>query len=183
MTRCRGRVLISGVPTDSTHHSRAYIAFGSNLGDRHALLLAARQRLGSTAGITLTAFSSLYESEPCGGPEGQGHYLNAVAEIHTNLSPPALLQLLLSIEGEAGRERSVRWGARTLDLDLLFYDDLILKTATLILPHPRLHERAFVLLPCREIAPGLVHPVYGRTISELCTEVDLSGLWQAKQRW
>jgi len=161
----------------------AYIAFGSNLGDRHAHLLAARERLCLTAGISCRAASSLYESQPCGGPGGQGFYLNAVLEIATVLEPFALLQLLQTIENENGRIRSERWSARTLDLDLLLYGDLILQSEELTLPHPRLHERAFVLLPLREIAPALLHPLCGRTILQLSEESDLSGIWLAKQRW
>ena len=161
----------------------AFIGFGSNLGDRHAHLLAARERLCTTAGINCIAVSSLYESQPCGGPSGQGLYLNAVMEVATLLDPFALLQLLQSIEKEHGRVRSERWSARTLDLDLLLYGDLILATAILTLPHPRLHERAFVLLPVAELAPALLHPVYGRTILQLSEGIDLSGTWQAKQRW
>jgi 2-amino-4-hydroxy-6-hydroxymethyldihydropteridine diphosphokinase len=162
---------------------RAFIAFGSNLGDRHAHLLAAREHLCTTAGISCLAASSLYESQPSGGPGGQGLYLNAVVAIATVLAPLALLQLLQAIEKEHGRMRSERWAERTLDLDLLFYDDLILQTESLTLPHPRLHERAFVLLPCAEIAPALLHPVYGQTILQLSAAIDLSGTWRAKQRW
>lgn len=167
----------------SAPHSRAYIAFGSNLGDRHAHLLGARERLCTTAGIDCRAASSLYESQPSGGPGGQGLYLNAVVAIDTILAPLALLQLLQTIEQEHGRVRSERWSERTLDLDLLLYDDLILQTGTLTLPHPRLHERAFVLLPCAEIAPALLHPVYGQTVLQLSAAIDLSGTWRAKQRW
>ena len=163
--------------------SRAYIAFGSNLGDRHAHLLAAREQLCTTAGINCLAVSSLYESRPSGGPGGQGLYLNAVVAIATVLAPLALLQLLQTIENKHGRVRSERWAERTLDLDLLLYDDLILETESLTLPHPRLHERAFVLLPCAEIAPTLLHPLYGRTILQLSAVIDLSGTWQAQQRW
>lgn len=161
----------------------AYIGFGSNLGDRHAHLLAARERLCTAAGISCTAVSSLYESQPCGGPGGQGLYLNAVLEIATILDPFELLQLLQTIENENGRVRSARWSERTLDLDLLFYGDLILSTGLLTLPHPRLHERAFVLFPLSEIAPKLLHPLCGQMILQLCEGIDRSGCWQAKQRW
>jgi 2-amino-4-hydroxy-6-hydroxymethyldihydropteridine diphosphokinase len=129
------------------------------------------------------AASSLYESQPCGGPDGQGLYLNAVLEIATELAPSALLQLLQTIEHDLGRVRSERWAERTIDLDLLLYGDLILQTGILTLPHPRMHERAFVLLPCAEIAPALLHPLYGRTILQLSAAVDHSGTWLAKQRW
>ena len=162
---------------------RAFIAFGSNLGDRHAHLLAGREELCTTSGINCIAASSLYESEPYGGPAGQGLYLNAVIEIVTTLDPAVLLQLLHRIESRNGRLRRERWSERTLDLDLLFYNDLILQTGSLSLPHPRLHERAFVLLPCAEIAPTLLHPLYGRTLLQLCTAIDLSGTWRSQERW
>lgn len=162
---------------------RAFIAFGSNLGDRHAHLLTARQELCTTPEINFVAASSLYESEASGGPAGQGLYLNAVIEIATTLDPVALLQVLHKIENWHGRLRRERWSERTLDLDLLFYNDLILETGSLTLPHPRLHERAFVLLPCAEIAPTLLHPLYGRTLLQLCTAIDLSGTWRSQERW
>jgi len=162
---------------------RAFIAFGSNLGDRHGHFLAARARLCMAAGIDCIAFSSLYESEPCGGPGGQGNYLNAVVEIATGLSPLVLLQLLQTIEKEQGRVRGERWAERTLDLDLLLYGDVVLESATLTLPHPRLHERAFVLLPCAEIAPALLHPLYGQTMQQLTEAIDLSRVWRSTQRW
>lgn len=168
---------------DSCPHTRAYIAFGSNLGDRLAHLLAARARLCTTKGIDCTAASSLYESQPCGGPEGQGLYLNAVLEIETALQPEALLELLQTIENEQGRVRSQRWAERTIDLDLLIYGERIVNTGTLTLPHPRLHERAFVLLPCAEIAPDLYHPLCGRTVLQLSAAIDVSGIWPATQRW
>jgi 2-amino-4-hydroxy-6-hydroxymethyldihydropteridine diphosphokinase len=161
----------------------AFIAFGSNLGDRLAHLLAARERLCATAGIDCLIASSLYESQPCGGPGGQGLYLNAVLEIATELAPSALLQLLQTIEHDLGRLRSERWAARTIDLDLLLYGDLLLQSENLTLPHPRLHERAFVLLPCTEIAPALRHPLSGRTMLQLSEGLDLSGIWRANQRW
>jgi 2-amino-4-hydroxy-6-hydroxymethyldihydropteridine diphosphokinase len=171
---------VSAVPYPQ---SRAYIAFGSNLGDRHAHLLAAREHLCATTGMNCFAVSSLYESQPSGGPGGQGLYLNAVVAIATLLAPLDLLQLLQAIEKEHGRVRSERWAERTLDLDLLLYNDLILHTECLTLPHPRLHERAFVLLPCAEIAPTLRHPLYGRTMLQLSEAIDLSGTWRSKQRW
>jgi 2-amino-4-hydroxy-6-hydroxymethyldihydropteridine diphosphokinase len=171
------------VLADPAHPIRALIAFGSNLGDRHAHLLAARGELCTPPEISCVAVSSLYESEPYGGPAGQGLYLNAVVEIATTLDPAALLQVLHTIESRHGRLRRERWSERTLDLDLLFYNDLILQTESLTLPHPRLHERAFVLLPCAEIAPTQLHPLYGRTILPLCTAIDLSGTWRSQQRW
>lgn len=183
MTGKLRRVLIPFVYAVSNPSTRVFIAFGSNLGDRHAHLLTAREQLCSTAGIDCVAASSLYESEPSGGPGGQGLYLNAVIAIETALAPLTLLQLLQAVENEHGRVRSERWSARTLDLDLLLYGDLILQTGLLTLPHPRLLERAFVLLPCAEIAPELRHPLSGRTMLQLSEAIDHSGTWRAKQRW
>lgn len=146
-------------------------------------MLAARESLCRTAGISCNAVSSLYESQPCGGPSGQGLYLNAVLQVTTCLQPLDLLRRLQVIESDRGRLRNERWGARTLDLDLLFYDDLIVATEDLTLPHPRLHERSFVLLPCVEIAPALIHPVLGRTILQLNDGLNLSEIWLFRQRW
>jgi 3-oxoacyl-[acyl-carrier protein] reductase len=150
----------------------AYIALGSNLGDRRGYLdravAALRQRLN------LTRTSSVYETAPVGGPPGQGPYLNAVAEAVTDLAPADLLRALLEVEASLGRERHVKDGPRTLDLDLLLYGDLVSNDPHLTLPHPRMHQRLFVLQPLAEIAPGAVHPLLKRTIADL--RADLLGL-------
>jgi 2-amino-4-hydroxy-6-hydroxymethyldihydropteridine diphosphokinase len=118
----------------------------------------------------VVAVSRFHETEPLGPP--QGRYLNAAAGLLTSLAPRELLHLLLAIEARAGRERGpVRWSARTLDLDLLFYDDACLEEPDLVVPHPRLHERSFVLEPLRELVPGLVHPKLGATVTELAERV------------
>ena len=132
----------------------AYVGLGANLGDAHAALDDALQRLGALPGTRLIACSSVYRTAPIdsSGPD----YLNAVAELSTQLSAHELLAQLQAIEQAHGRERPYRNAPRTLDLDLLLYGDATIATAHLIVPHPRLHERAFVLAPLAEIAPGLV---------------------------
>jgi 2-amino-4-hydroxy-6-hydroxymethyldihydropteridine diphosphokinase len=147
--------------------SLAYLALGSNLGDRASYLQAALNSLRQHPHIDLRQVSSFWETAPVGGPEGQSAYLNAAAIVSTILTPQELLQLLLEIERQHGRLRAERFGPRTLDLDLLLYEELRLQEQDLILPHPRMHERTFVLGPLAEIAPTLRHPVLGKTIVEL----------------
>ncbi len=134
----------------------AYVALGSNLGDRAAHLEAAIAALRATPGIEVIALSSVRETEPVGGPP-QGPYLNAVVALRTELAPRALLERLLEIEAAQGRERGPERNApRTLDLDLLLYGDEKIDEPDLVVPHPRMHERAFVLEPLAELAPDLV---------------------------
>jgi 2-amino-4-hydroxy-6-hydroxymethyldihydropteridine diphosphokinase len=152
----------------------AFVALGSNLGDRRAYLERAAEALRGLPGVTVTRQSSLYETAPVGGPAGQGPYLNAAAEVRTDLPAEALLHALLDIESQLGRVRQERDGPRTIDLDLLLYGDLVCAGPELTVPHPRLHERLFVLRPLAEIAPGVVHPVLKRTALDLLA--DLQGL-------
>ena len=142
----------------------AYIGLGSNLGDRAAHLHAALDRLGTYG--TVEAVSPFLETDPVGYAE-QPRFLNAAVRLRTTLPPDDLLRGLLSIETALGRVRTVRWGPRTIDLDLLLYDDLVRDDPGLTVPHPRLHERRFVLEPLVAIAPDAVHPLLGRTISQL----------------
>ena len=131
---------------------RAIIALGSNLGDRVSYLRHGVAHL--THGDTrVLAVSQVFETDPVGGPDNQGPYLNMAALVETDLDPYALLRRLLQIEAEADRVRVVRWGPRTLDLDLLFYDDAVIQSADLVVPHPRYAERRFVLEALSEIAP------------------------------
>lgn len=145
----------------------AYIALGSNVGDRTRHLTDAIAVLHATPGIAVLKVATPIETDPVDCPPDAEPFLNSAAELRTTLEPAALLTALLGIERSLGRHRSVRNAPRPIDLDLLLFGDRVLKTDTLELPHPRMHERAFVLLPLVEIAPEVVHPVLGKTIREL----------------
>lgn len=154
----------------------AAIALGSNLGESQQILEAALARLDATPSIQVTARSPWYRTAPVGPP--QPDYLNGCALLATTLEPEALLDVLLATEAQFGRVRTTRWGARTLDLDLLLMGDRILDTPRLQLPHPRLTERAFVLVPLAAIAPDWVEPRSGRAIADWAQAVDCSGVQQ-----
>ena len=144
--------------------ARAYIALGANIGDRAERLRAAIERLGTVARVERV--SPVYETDPVGYVD-QPPFLNAVAEAATTLPPLSLLRALQRIETDLGRERPFPNAPRTIDLDLLFYDELLLTTPELTLPHPRLHERHFVLAPLADLAPDLIHPRLGSSVREL----------------
>jgi 3-oxoacyl-[acyl-carrier protein] reductase len=154
----------------------AYLALGSNLGDRQAFLDGAIARLRLQPGIEVERVSGYHETDPIGGPADQGRYLNAAAQIRTSLEPMKLLRVLLAIETDLGRVRTERFGSRTIDLDLLLYGTQVLNLrdgdVALIVPHPRLHERQFVLAPLVEIAPLAVHPVLRSTATDLLGRLD-----------
>ena len=144
----------------------AYIGFGSNIGDRLQHIQNALHALSKAEGITLQEISSIYKTDPV-GYEAQAEFLNGVAAIQTTLSPLSLLHTLKDIETAVGRQPRIRWGPREIDLDLLIYGDLCLKTEKLVVPHPEMHLRHFVLVPFAEIAPDLVHPVLQESIQTL----------------
>jgi len=150
---------------------KVFIGVGANLGDREKTIQRAHALLGSLRGIRFVQCSGVIETDPVGGPAGQERYLNAVWQIQSDLSPRELLGKLLGFEMELGRKRNEKDGPRTIDLDILFYDQEIHNDRELIVPHPRLHERAFVLEPLAELAPDLVHPMLNKTIKELLSKL------------
>jgi 2-amino-4-hydroxy-6-hydroxymethyldihydropteridine diphosphokinase len=159
-----------------------YISLGSNLGDRAAMLARAITAMNS-AGIRVARQSSFYITEPIGTP-GQAWFLNAVAEAETSLPPLQLLHALLKIEWELGRRRITPHGPRTIDLDLLFYGSSVIRSKELEVPHPRLAQRRFVLVPLARIAPEFRHPTLHKSVTQLLAETpDRSEvrLWQVEK--
>ncbi|MGF1602440.1 MAG: 2-amino-4-hydroxy-6-hydroxymethyldihydropteridine diphosphokinase [Thermosynechococcaceae cyanobacterium] len=150
------------------------IGLGSNLGPSLETLQAAVGQIVSTPGLQLMGQSHWYETLPVGPP--QPNYINGCLVLLTHIEPEQVLHRLLDIERQFGRQREVRWGPRTLDLDLLIYGQTIMETAVLNLPHPRLHERAFVLVPLAELWPDGIHPILNCSISQLVQTVDCTGV-------
>ncbi len=165
---------MSNTQTNHGQTARVAIALGSNLGDSRAIVESALKTLAHTPGFTLLRQSPFYQTAAVGPP--QPDYINACALCATNLEPHAVLSALLQIEHAFGRIRRERWGARLLDLDLLLYDDRVLDSPDLQIPHPRLIERAFVLVPLADIAPDWVEPVSGQAIAQLAQQVDSTGV-------
>ncbi|MCM8811804.1 MAG: 2-amino-4-hydroxy-6-hydroxymethyldihydropteridine diphosphokinase [Candidatus Omnitrophica bacterium] len=149
-----------------------FIALGSNLGDREENLRTAVEKLRLLPSTRLLKISAWLENEPVGGPTGQGRYLNGVVHLQTELSPQELMKSLQRIEAEMGRpSRRIRWGPRIIDLDLLSCGDIVLTSPNLNLPHPRLHERPFVLAPLAEIEPAWLHPLFQKTAVQLLNDL------------
>jgi 2-amino-4-hydroxy-6-hydroxymethyldihydropteridine diphosphokinase len=161
----------------------AQIGLGSNLGDRKAILDGAVAQLRQTPELIVRSVSTYHETKPVGGPAGQGPFLNAAAVLETTLEPITLLHRLQEIEADAGRVRTVRWGERTLDLDVLLFGDEIIHTPELSVPHPRLGVRRFVLVPLEETTPDARDPLTGRSISELRANLDRRPSYLALKGW
>lgn len=149
---------------------QAFIALGSNMGDKKKYLDDAVKALDELDGCRIVTVADYIETEPYGGVE-QDDFLNSVLLMETRLEPDILLEKLHEIEALADRKRTIRWGPRTLDLDIIFYDDVLLHTQTLTLPHPEMHKRSFVLDPLVQIAPWAWHPALGKTVRELWEEL------------
>lgn len=145
-----------------------YLLLGSNLGDRLLILQSAIELIEKQIGV-IRKISKVYQTAPWGVLD-QPAFLNQVVELEVDLSPEDILRLVLSIENELGRVRYERWGARVIDIDILFYDDLVIDSARLTVPHPRLHERRFTLIPLAEIAPHFSHPLLHKNIEQLLSE-------------
>ena len=158
----------------------SYIALGSNLGDRLEHLQIGARLLEAHEGIRTIGKSRIFETEPVGGPDHQGAYLNAVLRLESRYSARDLLNILLETELQRGRVRSERWGPRTLDLDLLIHGFEVIDEPGLIVPHPRLHERAFVLEPLADLAPDLEIPGLGLTVKSLQARVGSEGVWATR---
>jgi len=147
-----------------------YAGLGSNLGSKSDNIKKALDMLDMADNVSVLAVSSLYETEP-EGYEDQDWFLNAAAQLKTALSPVELLKLFKEVEQAIGRQKSVRWGPREIDLDLLLYDELSFESPDLVVPHPRMHQRAFVLAPLAEIAENVLHPILDKTIGILLAEL------------
>ena len=161
----------------------ALICLGSNLGDRKAILDGAIAQLRQTPDLIVRAVSTYHETKPAGGPVGQRPFLNAAAALETTLEPIALLHRLQEIEADAGRVRTVRWGERTLDLDVLLFGAEIIDSPELRVPHPYMGVRKFVLVPLEEVGPDVRDPLTGRSIRELRANLDRRPSYVALEGW
>ena len=160
----------------------AYLSLGSNMGNRMNNLKEALKRLQSDYPVTVVNVSSIYETDPVGYEE-QDLFLNMVAQINTTLSPYQLLEACLQVEKDLGRKREIHWGPRTIDLDILLYNDENIITEMLVVPHPRMHERSFVMIPLVEISPDILLPTFKQPLYEIADQLsDKEGVrvWKEK---
>ncbi|HJF34433.1 2-amino-4-hydroxy-6-hydroxymethyldihydropteridine diphosphokinase [Clostridium perfringens] len=151
--------------------NEAYLSYGSNIGDKKYYIEEALNEINKAYHTKIIKKSNLIETEPWGYTE-QDEFLNGACKIKTLLNPKELIKFLLSVEQKLKRERKIKWGPRTIDLDVIFFNDLISEDEEIILPHPRMHERSFVLEPLNEIAPYKVHPLYRKRVFELLEELN-----------
>ena len=159
--------------------ARAFIGAGANLGEPVRQIRQALDELEKSPGVRLLGASSFYRTQPV-GPVEQPPFINAVFALECGMNPHELLALLLSVEEKMGRIRRERWGPRVIDLDLLFFDEAIISEQGLEVPHPRLHERRFVLTPLVEIAPDIIHPVIKKTVFDVLAALPAEGPWVEK---
>ncbi len=164
--------------------SRAYLGFGGNIDDPVGHFRCARQKIAAHPEILVTASSPLYRTPPVGGPAGQPDFFNAVIALDTTLTEEQLLLFCQQLEHEAGRVRGIHWGPRPLDIDLLLYAEQVRHDPQLTLPHPRLHERLFVLLPLCDLAPQLMHPLLHLSLQQLLAQLpEDAGISRLTETW
>lgn len=144
---------------------RVFIGLGANVGEREINIRRALSLIEQGGACEIVRVSGLIETDPVGGPPGQPAYLNGAAEVETDLAPQELLSALADVERRVGRVERERWGPREIDLDILLYDDLVVRSENLEIPHPRMLDREFVLRPLCEIAPEVTHPISGQSIA------------------